>query len=181
MQLQTDELTLRPLKSVDILPFAEAVSASYAELSPWLDWCHEKFSAEEAQDWIQENQLAWQYGVSFEWGIFHKETDAFLGCVYFHHIDAQTHSAQLGYWIDSRFHQQGWAKKAILCALNWAWEEWRWVRIEIVCHPDNHASQAVAKSCGAQFEGIARNKIYLRETPLDGTVYGLIPQTKSLS
>jgi RimJ/RimL family protein N-acetyltransferase len=180
MELYTDTLLIRPLKSVDILPFTAAVKASYSMLSPWLDWCHENFNYEDAQDWIQESQMAWQHKISHELGIFSRKTDDFLGCIYLHHLDEQTHSAQLGYWIDTRHQQQGFAKSALKVVIQWAWEHLDLVRIEIITHPENIASQNVAKTCGATYEGIARNKIYLRHTPIDGQVYALIPDEKSV-
>ncbi len=180
MELLSDTLLLRPLKSVDIVPFANAIKASHTQLSPWLDWCHEHFTYEDAQEWIHENQAAWQYKISYELGIFSRKNDAFLGCVYLHHLDEQTHSAQLGYWIDSRHQHQGLAKQALKIAIDWAWQDLDLIRIEIVTHPENIASQKTAIACGAQYEGIARNKIYLRKTPIDGQVYALIPDEKSV-
>ncbi len=97
-----------------------------------------------------------------------------------HHLDEQTHSGQLGYWVTVGHQHQGIAQQALRRLIDWAWQTLDLIRLEIVTHPNNVASQKVALACGAQYEGLARNKIYLRQTPQDGLVYALIPDEKSL-
>ncbi|MCA2453674.1 GNAT family N-acetyltransferase, partial [Vibrio alginolyticus] len=48
-------------------------------------------------------------------------------------------------------------------------------RIEIVCDPDNNASQALIESVGAKKEAIARNRFIFHGKPKDGVVYSLLP------
>ncbi|NNN90193.1 GNAT family N-acetyltransferase, partial [Vibrio sp. 2-2(9)] len=48
-------------------------------------------------------------------------------------------------------------------------------RLEIVCDPDNEASQALIESVGAQKEAIARNRFIFQGKPKDGVVFSLLP------
>jgi RimJ/RimL family protein N-acetyltransferase len=49
-------------------------------------------------------------------------------------------------------------------------------RVEIAAHPDNVASRRVAEKAGATFEGVMRNRIYMRGRSYPAALYSLVPE-----
>ncbi|WP_318462446.1 GNAT family N-acetyltransferase [Photobacterium leiognathi] len=174
-ELSTPRLTLRPFKNADLSDFLTAVHESTADLSPWLEWCDERFDQHDAHEWINASRLSWQTDFSYEFAIFNRFNDEFLGTVSLSAIIPMTNSANLGYWIRSSYHQQGFATEANTAAVQFAFQMLGLTRLEIVTHIDNYASQKTAKACNAQFECKARNRIFYHNKPLDGLVFSLIP------
>ncbi|WP_318434542.1 GNAT family N-acetyltransferase [Photobacterium leiognathi] len=174
-ELSTPRLTLRPFKNADLSDFLTAVHESTADLSPWLEWCDERFDQHDAHEWINASRLSWQTDFSYEFAIFNRFDDEFLGTVSLSAIIPMTNSANLGYWIRSSYHQQGFATEANTAAVQFAFQMLGLTRLEIVTHIDNYASQKTAKACNAQFECEARNRIFYHNKPLDGLVFSLVP------
>jgi RimJ/RimL family protein N-acetyltransferase len=48
-------------------------------------------------------------------------------------------------------------------------------RVELVMAMTNLASRRVADKAGAQFEGLARHRLYLNGSSVDAAIYSLIP------
>ncbi|WP_434144883.1 GNAT family N-acetyltransferase [Photobacterium leiognathi] len=174
-ELSTPRLTLRPFKNADLSDFLTAVHESTADLSPWLEWCDDHFNQHDAHEWINASRLSWQTDFSYEFAIFNRFDDEFLGTVSLSAIIPMTNSANLGYWIRSSYHQQGFATEANTAAVQFAFQMLGLTRLEIVTHIDNYASQKTAKACNAQFECEARNRIFYHNKPLDGLVFSLVP------
>ncbi|GAA03841.1 GNAT family N-acetyltransferase [Photobacterium leiognathi] len=174
-ELSTPRLILRPFKSADLTDFLTAVRESTADLSPWLEWCDSSFDQHDAHEWINASRLSWQTDFSYEFAIFNRFDDEFIGTVSLSAIIPMTNSANLGYWIRSSYHRQGFATEANIAAVQFAFQMLGLTRLEIVTHIDNYASQKTAKACNAQFECEARNRIFYQNKPLDGLVFSLVP------
>ena len=50
--LAAGSVRIRPYRASDADRLSEAVRVSIAELTPWLDWCHEDYSRAESATWI---------------------------------------------------------------------------------------------------------------------------------
>ncbi|MCM0147165.1 GNAT family N-acetyltransferase [Photobacterium galatheae] len=174
--LTTPRLYLRPYKMVDLAENLAAVLESHSELSPWVEWCHPNYSQQDAHAWLSASQMNWKLENGYELAIFTRRDDKFLGTVCLNNLSRLTNSAELGYWIRSSCHHQGYATEAILSLARFAFDTLALTRLEIVVHLGNHASQKTAERCGARFESLSRNRIFTHDQPKDGMVYSLIPQ-----
>lgn len=174
-QLTSERLLLRPYKNADLLDLLDAIHHSQQSLTPWLPWCHAKYNQHDAHEWIHASLQNWAYDVSYEFAIFERATDTFLGSTSLCNLSELTNSAELGYWIRSSAQRQGYAKEACLAIAQFAFETLGLTRIEIVTHTGNLASQRTALATKARFECTARNRILTQSGPVDGLLFSLIP------
>src|SRR5882672_6367720 len=56
-----------------------AACESVAEVSPWLGWCHPRYSLDEARDWIAAQQELAEQGQAFAFAIW-REGEYLGGC-----------------------------------------------------------------------------------------------------
>jgi [ribosomal protein S5]-alanine N-acetyltransferase len=70
-------------------------------------------------------------------------------------------SCFVGYWIGREFAGQGLMTESLYLAVRYAFAQIDLHRIEANITPSNHASRAVAYSCGFRYEGRARRLLHL--------------------
>ncbi|MCW8327288.1 GNAT family N-acetyltransferase [Photobacterium sp. SDRW27] len=175
-EIITTRLLLRPYKIVDLNDLLDAIQSSVTELSPWLAWCSDDYDQHDAYEWINASRQNWQNDVSYELAIIDQDTERLLGSISLNNISAMLNSAELGYWICTKYHQQGIATEACQAIAEFAFNTLGLTRVEIVTHTGNLASQRTALACQAKFECTARNRIYAHGKAYDGLVFSLIPE-----
>ena len=62
---------------------------------------------------------------------------------------------------------RGYATEGAICAIDWSFEHLRWPRVIHSIHPDNVASQAVARKLGSRNLGPGRLPAPYEESPVD--------------
>ncbi|GAA0349561.1 hypothetical protein GCM10009092_12450 [Bowmanella denitrificans] len=62
------EIEIRPYRAEDAGKLFEAVRASVGHLSPWLPWCSEAYSLDDARFWVETAPKAWQQGTDYRFG-----------------------------------------------------------------------------------------------------------------
>ncbi|MGF1700749.1 GNAT family N-acetyltransferase [Photobacterium makurazakiensis] len=174
-ELITDRLIMRPYKNADLLELVEAIHGSDENLARWLPWCSSQYNQHDAHEWIHASQQNWLYDISYEFAIFHQESDEFLGSISLSNLSEQTNSAELGYWIKSAVQRQGFATEACHAVAHFAFTTVKLTRLEIVTHLGNLASQRTALACNAKFECTARNRVIENNEPINGLLFSLIP------
>ncbi len=178
LEIITSRLTLR-LISTEHAPALHQLLVQSPSLHMWLDWCNEEVSLQEAQDFLLATRLNWVKAEAFGFGIYERETDALLGMVAVNELYPTFNMASIGYWIADRYQRQGYAQEAVRSLAEFCFAKLSLTRLEIVCDPDNLASQALIESIGAQKEAIARNRFIFNRKPKDGVVYSLLPSDLS--
>jgi RimJ/RimL family protein N-acetyltransferase len=91
------------------------------------------------------------------------------------HLNREHRFANLGYWVRESAQGRGVASGAGRLAARFAFETVGVSRLEIVAAHDNVASRKTAERIGGQLEGILRNRLVLKGTPIDAAMYALIP------
>ncbi len=117
----------------------------------------------------------WGEGSHYAFGVFLLNGELVGSCSLglFH---PQYHFANLGYWVHHAYRGQGIAVRAARLVARFGFEEVGLVRIEIVVAKENCASRRVGEKLGAHFEGILRNRLMIRERPVDAAMYSLLPE-----
>ncbi len=174
-QFLTDHLLLRALNRNDLDALQAGISQSSDTVGKWLDWCKPEFSETDARIWINESRQGWFAGRFYEFAVFERDTNDFVGCICLHSIERNSNLCNLGYWIISKHQGKGYgleaAKKAVYAAFHAA----KLTRIEIVIDPENVGSRTIAEKINAKFEVVARNRFIFHGKPKDGLVYSIIP------
>ena len=176
--LLTPRLKLRMIRPEENQAFSSAIQSS-PSLYPWLDWCHQKFSIEEATDFIMHTRLNWIKNNAYGFGIYHNKSNDFIGMVALTELSPSFNMGAIGYWICDHHQFKGYAKEAIVELIHFCFSELHLTRLECICDPDNLASHHVALNCGAEKEGLARNRYLFDGKPKDGVVFSFIPDSYS--
>ncbi len=174
-EIITPRLALRliPVEHAEALNHLLVNSPS---LHTWLDWCDENLSLKETQDFLLATRVNWVKTEAFGFGLYDRESNSLLGMVAVNELYHTFNMASIGYWIADRYQRCGYAQEATFALAEFCFAKLDLTRIEIVCDPENSASQALIESIGASKETIARNRFVFNGKPKDGVVYSLLPQ-----
>ncbi len=67
----------------------------------------------------------------------------------------------IGYWIDQRYANRGYATRAVRAVTDFAFSELKLHRIEINLRPENEASKRVAEKSGYLYEGLRTRYLHI--------------------
>lgn len=168
-------VVIRPWQSSDEEDFYCAIRESIKELEPWLPWAHGKYERKDTRTWLASRSLEWNSGAKYSFAIEDAQSHQLLGGCGLNRIDREHLIANLGYWVRSTCCRRGIATTAVKLLTQFAFEQLKFARIELVIVPTNIASRRVAEKSGAQFEGLQRNRLHLHGSSVDAAMYSLTP------
>jgi len=163
---------IRPYRLDDAKVVVDAVLESFADLQPWMPWCHPGYSIEDSRSWLEAQVPAFHIGTAFEFAIESGDGQYLGGCG-LNQIDKANNRANLGYWVRSSCTRQGAATAAVRALRDWAFDNTDLVRLEIVVAVGNIASHRVAEKSGAAREGTLRQRLVLHGAVRDATMFSL--------
>jgi ribosomal-protein-serine acetyltransferase len=169
------KISIRLYRPEDAPLLFAAVRESMATMSPWLTWCHPNYSMEDSLKFVQSRQAEWEKDTHYSLAIFDSERGRFLGGVGINFVNRVHQLANLGYWIRSSEVKRGFATRAVRLMAQFAFEELKLQRIEIIVATRNVASSRVAEKAGATREGILRNRLILSSGIHQAALYSLVP------
>lgn len=164
---------LRAYRDDDAEALAEAVRESTGTAGRWLAWARADYDAATAQDWIRLCKQAWLLGDGFEMVIVDAQSDRFLGGMGLNQRNREHRFANLGYWVRASEQGKGIVTRAGRLAVPWAFDVIGLGRVEIVAAHDNVPSRKAAERIGGAFEGILRNRLIIKQKPVDAAMYSI--------
>jgi RimJ/RimL family protein N-acetyltransferase len=167
------DISLRPYRSEDASALHAAALESVADVFPWLPFCHPEYSIEEAREWIDSRAALFQNGLEYSFAIV-DGTDRYLGGCGLNMINPLHRFANLGYWVRTSEMGRRVAPAAIREVARFAFTRTDLVRLEIVCAVGNTRSQRAAEHAGAAREGVLRDRLFLRDRPVDAVMYSIV-------
>ena len=167
---------IRRFERIDESALYEAVRESLPELTSWMVWCNPDYSREDAATFLARHDERWQARERYDLAIFHRLKGTLLGSVGLSQLDWQNRMANIGYWVRTKWHNQGIGSTAIRFAAHFAFEALGLTRLEFVIQTSNLASLHTARRAGAVEEGVLRNRLVLRGKTYDAVVLSLIPE-----
>ena len=172
--IEGKNVIIRTYKEDDTALLYEAVAESIPELSEWMPWCNQNYTANESLAWVISREKAWKEKVEYSFAVEHKNSKKFLGAVGLNHIDQYYRIANLGYWMRTSETSKGYTSEAALLLAQFGFQKLNLNRIEIVIAVENIKSQKVAEKVHALKECVARNRIIINDKPVDAFVYSLL-------
>jgi len=166
---------LRRYQDCDSDEIYHAVRESIAELSPWLEWCDESYSLEDAEEFIRQQSQWWEKGEVYNFAITDYQTHTYCGGCLLNNINRGDRFGNLSYWVRSSRVGKGVATAAVKLVANYGFEYLGLNRVEIVVAVENAGSIRVAKKVGATQEGTLRSRIQIRDRVYDALMFSLIP------
>ena len=176
--LLADPFILRPYRQSDAAAMSAAVRESTATVGRWMSWAKPDFSEYDAACWFEHCRQARAAGTAHEFGIFTAD-GGFVGGCGLNQFSPVNNLCNLGYWVRLSRQRQRVATRCVRLLSAFGFETLRLTRIEIVAAQGNQASQGVARAAGAQFEGVARNRLMIRGEPVAAAVFSLIPTERA--
>ncbi|WP_377156699.1 tetratricopeptide repeat protein [Roseateles sp. UC29_93] len=176
VELIEGRFVLRPYRPADLPDFVTAVRESHASIGRWMKWAHADFSAADGAEWLAHCARGWQSGTAYEFGIFDRDSGDFVGGGGLNSLHAVHPFCNLGYWVRSSREGQGAASSAVRALSRHAFGKLQLMRVEIVVADGNEPSLAVARRCGAHYEGLLRNRIRgVDGQAWDAHLFSLVP------
>jgi ribosomal-protein-serine acetyltransferase len=173
------DILMRPFRKADAGAFANAAIESMSTVGVWMPWCHPGYSIADATAWIRECEQNLKADTAYDLGIFSIDEKNLLGGVSLNQFNSHYNFGNLGYWVRQSAQRKGIASKAVRFIKNFAFDQVKLTRLEIVIIEDNYPSRRVAEKAGAVFEGTARNRLIKDDRPCTAAIYSLIPESKS--
>ncbi len=172
-----DRLLLRPFDDGDAPAFAAAARESVATVGRWMPWCSEVYSEQDALDWFAACRAGAAAGTAHEFGIFDRETAAFIGGTGLNLINRQHLYCNLGYWVRQSRQGQGVAGRCVQALAAHAFSALGLRRVEIIVAEGNRPSEAVARKSGALLECVARQRLHIRGVSVPASVFSLVARS----
>lgn len=165
-------LDIRPLSRMHAGYWFAAVDRSRSDIQQWEDWPEAIRSEEDAHALLQRLESDWTSGRTFSCGIF-TEGKAVIGGVTVSNVLWDCRCADLGYWVEPAHRGKGISAWAARHLVDFCFRVLKLQRLALVIRVDNTASQRVAQKLGAEFEGVARKRIFHAQQALDAKVYAI--------
>ena len=130
----------------------------------------------DARAWLASQEPVRRAGRSLELAILDAASAEPLGAVALSGVDRGHRRSGMGYWLAAPARGRGIATEAVRLLAGWAFGVLALERVEVMIHPENVASQAVAERCGFKREGFLRSYLLKRNSDerRDALVYGLL-------
>jgi ribosomal-protein-serine acetyltransferase len=154
----------------------EALWESREDLEKWHAWPADTYHWDlmGALKWCRDCMHAWEkktyYGFAIE-----DEEGKLVGSISIYWIEKFSNLGRVGYWVRSSRQREGAAKAAGELIKQFAFEELKLTRLELIIDPQNWSSRNTARALGARCEGIALNKLFFDGEPHPAAVYGITP------
>jgi RimJ/RimL family protein N-acetyltransferase len=165
--LSGEGVTLRPLRPDDAPAFAAAF-VDDPELGSLVG-----FEKDPDEAWFRDS-LDGAQRLGFELAVTAGGSDAFLGTVIVHHVEADHGRAEIGFWLAPGARGAGLGTRAVTLLVDWLFGH-RWLRrLELTTTPDNEGALALAESLGFTREGVLRQRVVERDRAVDIVWFGLL-------
>ena len=171
-------LVFRSFRNSDAKEFVRAARESVETVGRWMPWCTSSFSEQDARTWFNQCRASMRTETGYELGVFSEKTGELLGGAALNSINRQYLFCNLGYWVRQSAQRQGVAVRIVHALAPYAFNTLGMQRVEIVIAVGNTASEAVARKCGAQFEGIARNRLQLHGATVSALMFSIVPDVQ---
>lgn len=144
-------------------------------LRQFLPWVDQTLTEADELAYIEMTDRLWQDHQMFDYGLFRRADDRYLGNVGVHRLAWNHARCELGYWILQDFEGMGYVSEAVN-ALETTLFEIGFNRIEIRCSSRNLRSSRVPERNRYMLEGVLRQEIWEMGAFRDTHVYAKLRQ-----
>lgn len=172
--LETERLVVRPLKEADyknwLQEFENRLPSQHRHDKGKIDMgeCTEEWFIE----LVKKHQALAEKDTAYVFGVFRKEDGTHLGVIDFSTLARHDFQwGRIGYTIHNQYWRNGYGKEAVQAALEIAFKELAFHRIEAHINLDNTASYHLAENVGMEFECVRKGFIFEYGEWTDHLVY----------
>lgn len=170
-EIATERLLIRPLQVSDEADvFAYARDPEVARHTLWEP--HENMRDTRAFLAFVDEQH--RTGRAFIWGIVHRREGRVIGTIGLTNYIAQHGRAELGFAIARPYWNQGYTTEAVRALLSFTLRDLGLNRVEAFCKAENIGSARVMEKSGMRFEGVLRQREFIKGEYEDLKLYAII-------
>jgi RimJ/RimL family protein N-acetyltransferase len=145
-------LALRPFEAGDVA--AVTAACQDPEIPRWTH-VPSPYREQDALQFFSYAAAAREAGRELHMAIVSADDDRLLGTIGLE-AGVEPAIAEIGYWVAPEARGRGVATRAVALFSGWAIRELGIERVELLAHPENEASQLVARAAGFTREGLLR-------------------------
>jgi len=165
-KIETPRTIIRCYELSDAQKLKDAVDISIEHLKPWTPWAeNEPQSIDDKIELLRVFRGNFDLGKDFILGIFTKDEKELIGSTGLH-IRSEKNVREIGYWISSKYINQGYATEITKALVKVGFEIDNLNLIEIHCDSRNILSYKIPQKLGFTLDGTLRK----REKQLDKSI-----------
>lgn len=166
-----DNLLLTSLCNNDAAELFALVKANRNHLRQWLPWLDKNNQVEDTQNFITSTIKQASQNLGFVCAIRHK--NIIVGIAGYHPINVNDRSVVIGYWLAENATGKGIMTKCCSVLVDYAFEKFDLMRIDIPVAVDNFKSRAIPERLGFLKNGTIQNAEWLYDHYVDHVKYEL--------
>ncbi|HVF45240.1 MAG TPA: GNAT family protein [Pyrinomonadaceae bacterium] len=167
-----EELELRPVDERYAEELTALVRRDIAHLKPWMPWATDRYSVEDAREFIRRQIRQYAEDQGFATLVFFGGRVA--GSIGYNLIDWSNRKTDIGYWLGAEFLGRGIMTKACRALIEHAFKELRLNRVEIYCAVENRRSRRIPERLGFTEEGVHRQAEWVHDHFKDLVSYSML-------
>lgn len=167
-----EELELRPVDERHAEELTALVRRDLLHLKPWMPWATERYSVEDAREFIRRQIRQYAEDQGFASLVFFRGRVA--GSIGYNQIDWSNRKTDIGYWLGAEFLGRGLMTKSCRTLIEHAFRELRLNRVEINCAVENRRSRRIPERLGFTEEGTHRQAEWVHDHFKDLVSYSLL-------
>lgn len=173
-RIASERLVLRRHRAELAERMFAAVDRDRARLRVYLPWVDGIAAVEDEAAYLRSADEAWDGHTLYDYGMFLRDGDAYLGNLGVHSIHWRNAVCELGYWIVGDYAGRGLVGEAVR-AVEAVCFGHGFARVEIRCASHNVKSAAVPMRGGYTFEGTLRSNAVVNGRRVDTLVFAKLP------
>lgn len=165
-------LELRPVDERHADELTALVRRDLSYLSMWMPWATERYSVEDAREFIRRNLRQYAEDQGFATLIFFR--DRVAGSIGYNNIDWSNRKTDIGYWLAEDMQGRGIMTKSCRVLVDHAFDRLRLNRVEIFCAVENRRSRLIPERLGFTEEGVHRQAEWVHDHFKDLVCYSML-------
>lgn len=172
LKLEGERIILRPLKTSDAKDiYLNIQDKRIIENTLRIPW---PYKFQDAQIFIKKTQRSYRKKRDFVFGTELRGKKEVIGCISLENVKFEHKNAEIGYWLGSKYWNQGIMTEAGKLLLNFAFRKLKLHRVWGCAFSDNIASQRVFEKLGFKKEGLHRETSWRGGRWRNNIRYGLL-------
>jgi [ribosomal protein S5]-alanine N-acetyltransferase len=175
-KIETKNLLLRPYQEGDEADFMRLIQETQYILNPAFDGRLARVKAlDDARSQVQQLRTAWDNRRTFDFGVWLKKTDSYIGNIAIKNLDHKIPKAEIALYFTAWPETKDYAQEALQHIIKFAFDTMALNKVFIRCTPTNEYYGDLALNCGFVKEGTFRNDFRGSDSDelLDLTYYGM--------
>jgi ribosomal-protein-serine acetyltransferase len=166
------DLELRPVDERYAEELTALVRRDLAYLEEWMPWATDRYSVEDAREFIRRNLRQYAEDQGFATLIFFR--DRLAGSIGYNTIDWTNRKTDIGYWLAADLQGRGIMTRSCRALVDYAFRELKLHRIEIYCAVENRKSRRIPERLGFTREGVMREAEWVHDHYKDLVAYSML-------